>query len=49
MKVYVVFEYPDIKDSSSPDAANEIDTLNNALNILHRHEGITGSIIRVTE
>ena len=49
MKVYVVFEFPEIRDIESQEADNEIGILNDALNVLYRHEGIAGSIVEVTE
>jgi len=49
MKVHVIFEFPEVKDIESQDADTEIAILNHALNILYRHEGIAGSIVKVTE
>jgi len=49
MKVYVIFEFPDVTDIDSQDADNEIAILNDALNVMFRHEGIAGYITEVTE
>lgn len=49
MKVHVIFEFPEVRDIESQDADNEIAILNDALNILYRHEGIAGYIDEVTE
>lgn len=49
MKVYVIFEFPEIRDIESPEADNEIAVLNDALNVMFRHEGIAGYITEVTE
>jgi len=49
MKVYVVFEFPDVTDIESQDADNTIAILNDALNVMFKHEGIGGYITEVTE
>jgi hypothetical protein len=49
MKVHVVFEFPDVTDIDSQDADNEIAILNDALNVMYKHEGIAGYIDEVTE
>lgn len=49
MKVYVCFEFPDVHDVDSHEADTELAILNDALNVLYKHEGIAGYIDEVTE
>jgi len=49
MKVYVVFEFPDVQDIDSQDADNEIAILNDVLNTVFKHEGLASYIDEVTE
>lgn len=49
MKVYVVFEFPDVTDVDSHEADAEIAILNDVLNGVFKHEGLASYIDEVTE